>query len=100
MSGTIYFIGPWGFKVVKIGFATSWRKRLHSLQIGNPEELKLYALIRGTQDEEKALHERFADRRIRGEWFDHLGTVKAYLTELRSNPLTIYHRANAQREPR
>lgn len=98
--GTVYFVGPWGFRVIKIGFAVDWAERLRALQIGNPDELRLYALIPGSLELEAELHRRFASQWIRGEWFRNLGDLKTYLAGLQRHPATIYHRLNGGREPR
>lgn len=69
--GNIYLIqsgaadGP-----VKIGFTLGPpEQRLALLQVGNPNELRLLGLIRGTVQNERELHKRFRNHHIRGEWF-------------------------------
>ena len=54
---------------VKIGTAKDPDARLKTLQTGNPEPLAGIAAWRALPYEERALHERFAEHRIRGEWF-------------------------------
>lgn len=63
-----YLIGAEGSPLVKIGYATNPKKRLASLQTGQPMQLTL--LWSHPVDHEAALHERFAEYRVRGEWFD------------------------------
>ena len=53
---------------VKIGYAEDVAKRLHNLQLGNHEKLKVLRLFKGGAAEETRLHERFADNHLRGEW--------------------------------
>jgi hypothetical protein len=64
----LYFIqtesGP-----VKIGVAASPAKRLQNLQTGHHERLALVCTIPNGYRLEGVLHERFAEGRIRGEWF-------------------------------
>lgn len=43
--------------------------RLKSLQTGNPEKLRIIYVFNGDWYE-KHIHDRFADRRLVGEWFD------------------------------
>jgi hypothetical protein len=43
--------------------------RLKQMQTGNPHELTLMAAIPGGEAVEVALHEEFANKRVRGEWF-------------------------------
>jgi hypothetical protein len=55
---------------LKIGWTTGNPKsRLDALQTGNAQKLGLAAMWDGTRDEERALHRRFAQWRIQGEWF-------------------------------
>ncbi len=57
---------------VKVGVATHPFRRLSALQGGNPRELTLRAIFVGTRADcrwiESAIHLRFSDRGIRGEW--------------------------------
>lgn len=63
-----YLIKAEGSPLVKIGFASNPKKRLASLQTGQPMTLSLLWSTPGNYED--ALHEAFADRRVRGEWFD------------------------------
>jgi hypothetical protein len=69
VSGLAYLIRAESSGAVKIGVAVDPAKRLGSLQIGSPEPLSLIGVIPGGRPQELRLHEQFADRRIRGEWF-------------------------------
>ncbi|MFG2352617.1 GIY-YIG nuclease family protein [Streptomyces sp. NPDC048521] len=63
-----YLITAEGLSLGKIGRAKDPRTRLRQLQTGQPVELSLAWACDG--DFEQALHRRFADNRVRGEWFD------------------------------
>lgn len=68
----MYFIRAGREGPVKIGWASSQAnagKRLSALQTGSPTRLILVGLRPGSQADEKALHERFRQHRIGGEWF-------------------------------
>lgn len=68
----VYAIGAIGHDGVKIGWAANPRKRLRDLQIGCPLGLTLLWAF-PTDDAVKvegALHIRFRDRQIHGEWFN------------------------------
>jgi len=56
---------------IKIGFTNDLRRRMRTLQTGNPLELKLLGWIVSDDDSEleRDLHQRFESRRSRGEWF-------------------------------
>ncbi len=71
--GKIYYIASTDPKAprVKIGYTSgSPYVRLGALQTGSPVELALIAVHDGTMEDERRLHEQFADSRIHGEWFD------------------------------
>ncbi|MEW2393036.1 GIY-YIG nuclease family protein [Streptomyces venezuelae] len=64
-----YVIGIEGSSLVKIGqTSVEPRERRGALQTGLPFELTLLWSVLG--DYEAQLHERFAEYRVRGEWFD------------------------------
>jgi hypothetical protein len=64
-----YLIGMEGSPLTKIGHTTGTVKsRLSQLQTGQPTRLLPLLDVEG--DYEDALHSRFADYRVRGEWFD------------------------------
>jgi hypothetical protein len=58
-------------KVCKIGVSNNPDKRLQTVQVGYPWDLKMhrYVKIANAVDIEKKLHNRFADFRLNGEWF-------------------------------
>lgn len=65
----IYFIAA-GDEYVKIGFTKeSVDKRLAILQVHNPLDLKLIAVMDGGLKEEKRLHYQFNSSMLHGEWF-------------------------------
>jgi hypothetical protein len=65
----VYFIQAGHDGPIKIGFAVDPAERLAMLQTGNHVELFLAAAMPGGIDLEQELHARFAEGRIRGEWF-------------------------------
>ena len=70
MSGTVYFISCTETNRVKIGFTTGEPiARLKSLQTGSAGQLRLMCSHPGSMDDERNLHERFAECRLHGEWF-------------------------------
>ena len=66
---------------IKIGIAGDPSGRLAALQTAHDEQLVLLAAWAGGRDEERSLHQRFADARIRGEWFHPTPTVSAYVND-------------------
>lgn len=55
---------------VKIGKADDVERRRAELQTAHHEELYVIRVIDTAFDAEPLFHQRFADRRIRGEWFE------------------------------
>jgi hypothetical protein len=71
----VYAIKAEGSNHVKFGCSITPWSRLHNLQVGHPEELKLIFLISCGHDfaktgVEKAVHFALGSSRVRGEWFD------------------------------
>lgn len=66
---------------VKIGItAGSVKKRMKVLSTAHHRELKLLATIENVPGElESRLHQRFAEYRVRGEWFKLEGELKAWI---------------------
>lgn len=71
-TGYIYVIGAAGMQAVKIGYAANVEARLSGLQTGSPFPLTVLwqQMVSDAKSAEDALHKRFRDKRIRGEWFD------------------------------
>lgn len=77
--GTIYFIrmdkGP-----VKIGYTEkNVEHRVRQLQTGSPHKLVILATAEGTKEDERQLHNRFADYNIKGEWFKCVPEIMSYI---------------------
>lgn len=67
----VYFVqAEWGGPI-KIGYCRDGGEtaRLKQIQTHNPDPLCITRVIPGDLTVERALHHRFADLRIRGEWF-------------------------------
>lgn len=85
MTRYIYVVGCVGVRSVKIGVATDCAARLSSLQTGCPFPLALLwsQAAPNALAAEKALHRRFSEQCVRGEWFnlgrDPVPLVKAAL---------------------
>jgi hypothetical protein len=66
---SVYFITCRQTGTVKIGHSLEPSARLKELQTAHPFELKLEASLPGGADEENDMHCRFAEVRLKGEWF-------------------------------
>ena len=79
----IYSIGEEPFdNKIKIGFTdrADISERLAELQTGNPRKLICRKLVPGTREEERLLHELFAEDRLCGEWFTYTQQTKKWET--------------------
>lgn len=64
----VYMIRAGESGPVKIGHSTDPQARLAALQTAHFERLRIIRLLVGGEAEEAALHLRFADQHLRGEW--------------------------------
>lgn len=78
---TLYFVQAGNGGPIKIGVATDLSKRLAALQTGSPAELRLLGTMTGDMADERALHVRFRDHRLRGEWFSPADDLLAFIRE-------------------
>jgi hypothetical protein len=90
----IYFIQSGRSEFVKIGYCKGEpRARLGQLQVGNPEELRLLAVIDGDLAFEAYIHQQLSHLRVRGEWFKWSDEMAEWARPLLDEP-------NALREVR
>jgi len=76
---TIYVVRC-GYRV-KIGYTANLNQRMHSLGTANHRPIELLASWAGDKADEKALHQRFAELRVRGEWFALQKPIKEWLRD-------------------
>jgi len=69
--GFLYCIGEsaLGGYGVKVGYSVNPEARVGELQTGNPRQLHLLAKVRGTREDERALHAKYIQYNLIGEWF-------------------------------
>lgn len=68
--GAVYLLRDKFTGLAKIGWARDVERRAKSLQTGHPNPLQVTACVAGSRRVEADIHRLFADRRVRGEWFD------------------------------
>jgi hypothetical protein len=78
----VYFVQDERGGPIKIGYCGEGQaaRRLAQIQTHNPSPLRMTRVIQGDRGVERELHKRFADLRIRGEWF-YPATELAVLAE-------------------
>jgi uncharacterized protein YozE (UPF0346 family) len=85
-SGCVYFIQSQGTHTIKIGYtAGQAQNRLKALQTAHPYQLNILATLPGDQNYEKLLHQRFAEYRLKGEWFEPHPDLLAFISLLNKN---------------
>jgi predicted ATPase len=83
VTGRIYFIATDALDAVKIGHTLGpVSERYRVLQTACPLQLKILVSTDGSVRDERDLHARFADLRIRGEWFRREGGLQRLLAQL------------------
>jgi hypothetical protein len=75
--GYVYFLR--NGRTVKIGFTTSIKSRIKSIQTSCAEAVEVLMVMPGTEGTEKFLHQRFTDNHIGGEWFSLTGLLAEFL---------------------
>ena len=70
----VYFIGG-DDGLIKIGRSRNPEARAAELQTGSPVPLRVLASVSGDSRLEAQYHRRFADFRVRGEWFERCPTL-------------------------
>ncbi len=68
-KGYLYLLINHANGCYKIGFSQRPQYREKTLAAQEPK-IEMLAVVPGTMGEERAMHERFAAKRIRGEWFN------------------------------
>jgi len=66
----VYLIGTLDQRIVKIGYSISPRQRLIDIRIACPFTVGILWKAEGGAELEDALHQRFTDCRLQGEWFE------------------------------
>lgn len=68
--GWVYFLQASSSKHIKIGFTSrNVESRVAEMQTGQSDKLIIMAKIPGDRANERSLHQKFAEHRLRGEWF-------------------------------
>ena len=85
-EGYVYFIMSDKTQAIKIGFTGgNVKNRLSALQTAHPYKLKVLATLNGNRSYEKELHQRFAQFRLEGEWFEPHPDLLAFISVIQTN---------------
>lgn len=69
-QGYVYGITEDGAgEFIKIGYSVNPQKRVAELQTGNPRKLVLLGYKKGTESDEKSLHQKYIKDNVLQEWF-------------------------------
>jgi hypothetical protein len=77
---SVYFVTCREAGAVKIGHSVDPYGRLPEIQMGCPLPLKLEATLPGAREQEGAMHWRFSEHRIHGEWFTLAAEIELVIT--------------------
>lgn len=83
---------------IKIGVATDVTRRVKSPSTAHPYPLKLLGTIKGGRDLERALHRRFQEYRLGGEWFEATPELQEAVQQLVNGNLGDCPTAYCRRE--
>jgi hypothetical protein len=76
----IYFVQS-ADGLIKIGTTSNLERRLSTMRVDSPSELKLLGTLAGGRKIEAALHSRFAEDRKRGEWFAPSSSLLGFISD-------------------
>jgi hypothetical protein len=76
-TGYVYVVGFGSY--IKIGWTRNPQQRLFEVQDGAPVRLTVYLIRPAIKSHEAELHDRFANQRLRGEWFDYEGALRDWI---------------------
>ena len=77
MDGFVYFMSDG--EAIKIGKANDIKARLSGLQTSTHRPISVLGAVAGGYRKERLLHRMFADRRLRGEWFEDCAEIRDYV---------------------
>lgn len=80
----IYFVTARVVERVKIGFSKEPSFRFIKMRTDSPVPLLLERVCEGDVADERALHDRFAEHRISGEWFRLCDEIEGHMATLDS----------------
>lgn len=78
---SVYFLEAVGLNLVKIGSTNRVTSRFVALQAACPVEVRMLKVTKGRRRDEVALHKRFAEHRVRFEWF-RLAPLREFIASL------------------
>lgn len=82
-DGIVYFLQGTTTHRIKIWFTRSdVFKRMDSIAVSCPENLRLIGVSQGSLFHEKALHGLLREHRIKGEWFDNSDEVVSTIKKI------------------
>ena len=83
-------------KQAKIGYSANPASRLKQLKTGCPFPLSIAAVIQGTVQDERALHQKFAHLRGQGEWFSYAPELREHFQFASNSSVKVYESVLAQ----
>jgi len=82
----VYFVGSEGSRLIKIGKASNYDKRLRELQCGSASKLHMIGLMPGGKPVEAKLHKRFHHLHDHGEWYEGTDELWEFIVRNTTDP--------------
>jgi hypothetical protein len=77
----VYFVEAEGLGLIKIGRSRTMWMRMAKWYTDCPVPVKILGLMPGDHDVELWMHVKFAEYRVRGEWFRDCSDIRKWIEE-------------------
>ena len=82
IDGWVYFVLCPELNLLKIGWTQNPPERFQALRVGMPYPIAMLTARAGSRADEAALHARYQDMRVSGEWFRYRPRLRRFVASV------------------